>query len=46
MSELEFLIILVCVCFGLGLLIGYKWARSEDRNPEYDKDLENFFNGK
>lgn len=39
------LLILVCVCVGLGGIIGYKWAQFENRNREHDKELEDFFNG-
>lgn len=33
---------LVAISFGLGLLIGYRWAQSENRN--HDKELDEFFN--
>lgn len=39
-----FLAAVVTVSFGLGLLIGYKWALSDNRNPEHDKELDEFFN--
>lgn len=40
-----FIAVLVTVSFGLGLLIGHRWAQSENRNREQDKELEDFFNG-
>ena len=38
-----FIAAVVTVSVGLGGLIGYKWAKSE--NKEHDKELEEFFNG-
>lgn len=45
MSVFGFIFILVCVCLGLGGIIGYKWAQYENQNRENDKYLEDFFNG-
>lgn len=39
-----FIAAIVTVSVGLGGLIGYKWAQSENRNPERDKELDEFFN--
>lgn len=40
-----FIAAVVTVSVGLGGLIGYKWAQSENENKEHDKELEEFFNG-
>lgn len=39
-----FIAVLVTVSFVLGLLIGYKWAQSENRKTARDRELDEFFN--